>query len=86
MLSFKGLRLKLKALKGREKLRSKRGSFVEATMVLPLSILMIIALINLMIGFYQGFYTQVENRQEDIKEMYRIREVSIIRAYDKLIR
>ena len=64
---------------------SKRGSFIEATMVLPVTILIIFGLMALMLEYYQNFYHQVEARKIEIEEMYLEREMDTIRLFDRWV-
>lgn len=61
-------------------------------MVLPLTILIIMALIVLLLNFYTDFAQQVADHDEKRSEMYETKEISIMRmkvsasqAADKLI-
>ncbi len=65
---------------------------VEATMVLPVTILIIMALIVMLLNFYTDFTQQVADHDEKRSEMYEMKEISIMRmkvsasqATDKII-
>lgn len=57
---------------------------VEASLVMPLTILIMAALIGLMMSFYAEFGEQLEHHAEEREELYSISEATYIRAYDRL--
>lgn len=64
---------------------NRRGSqIVEATMVLPITILIMAALIGVLLSFFTGFMKQVENHVQERTEMYELKEISILRIRDNL--
>lgn len=66
-------------------LRSRRGSqMVEATMVLPLTILIMAALIGLMMTFFIRLTDQVEVNAQERQKLYEKEETGIIRLHDRI--
>lgn len=65
---------------------SKKGNFIEATMVLPVAVLILIGLIFFMLFLYQQLQQQIQEHQVVIEEMYLDRVTDDIRIYDRWIR
>ena len=66
-------------------LRSRRGrQMVEATMVLPLTILIMAALIGLMMTFFIRLTDQVEVNAQERQKLYEKEETGIIRLHDRI--
>lgn len=57
---------------------------VEATMVIPVTCLIIISLITLMMTFYDALIAQTAANNEKLTQIYESREVTYIRTYDRL--
>lgn len=57
---------------------------VEATMIMPLTCLIIIALIGLMMNFYSEVDRQISENAVRRDEIYEVREVTVIRIRDKV--
>ena len=57
---------------------------VEATMIMPLTCLIIIALIGLMMNFYSELDRQISENAVRRDEIYEVREVTVIRIRDKV--
>lgn len=57
---------------------------VEATMIMPLTCLIIIALMGLMMNFYSELDRQISENAVRIDEIYEVREVTVIRIRDKV--
>ena len=57
---------------------------VEATMIMPLTYLIIIALMGLMMNFYSEVDRQISENAVRRDEIYEIREVTVIRIRDKV--
>lgn len=57
---------------------------VEATMIMPLTCLIIIALMGLMMNFYSELDRQISENAVRRDEIYEIREVTVIRIRDKV--
>lgn len=57
---------------------------VEATMIMPLTCLIIIALMGLMMNFYSEVDRQISENAVRRDEIYEIREVTVIRIRDKV--
>ena len=57
---------------------------VEATMIMPLTCLIIIALMGLMMNFYSGLDRQISENAVRRDEIYEVREVTVIRIRDKV--
>ena len=72
------------AVHGAKLLRSRRGSFVEATMVLPLTVLLIVSLMGLMMRFYGDFCGQLDRHAEELADLAKVKEVKCVRLYDKV--
>ncbi len=57
---------------------------VEASLVVPLTILIMAALIGLMMSLYAEFGEQLDRHTEELEKLYSVSETAYIRAYDKL--
>lgn len=57
---------------------------VEATMTMPLTCLIIIALMGLMMNFYSELDRQISENAVRRDEIYEVREVTVIRIRDKV--
>ena len=57
---------------------------VEATMIMPLTCLIIIALMGLMMNFYSGLDRQISENAVRRDEIYEVREVTVVRIRDKV--
>lgn len=57
---------------------------VEATMIMPLTCLIIIALMGLMMNFYSELDRQISENAVRRDEIYEVREVTVIRIRDKV--
>ena len=57
---------------------------VEATMIMPLTCLIIIALMGLMMNFYSGLDRQISENAVRRGEIYEVREVTVVRIRDKV--
>lgn len=57
---------------------------VEATMIMPLTCLIIIALMGLMMDFYSELDRQISENAVRRDEIYEVREVTVIRIRDKV--
>lgn len=57
---------------------------IEQTLIMPMTILIIAALITLMMNFYSDLSAQIEQHREEIKEIYKVSETVEIRAWDRL--
>lgn len=57
---------------------------IEATLIIPLTILIVAALISLMMNFYSDLNAQIEQHEVEIKEEYKISETVGIRVWDRL--
>lgn len=57
---------------------------VEASLVVPLTILIMAALIGLMMSFYAEFDEQLDRHTEEREKLYAVSETTYIRAYDRL--
>ncbi len=57
---------------------------IEATLIIPLTILIVAALISLMMNFYSDLNAQIEQHEVEIKEEYKISETIGIRVWDRL--
>jgi hypothetical protein len=65
--------------------RCRKGSqIVEATMVLPTTILIIAALIGIIMTFYFNLVDQVEYHAEKRDQMYAEKEVNQLRIADSI--
>lgn len=58
--------------------------FVEATMVMPLAVIITVSLIGLMMTFYNHHLDQLREIEQARSEIYESREVTYIRTYDRL--
>ena len=67
-------------------LGNRRGSqIVEATIVLPITILIMAALICLLIRFYSDFMNQAENHLQTYHSFYETKETVILRMRDTFL-
>lgn len=57
---------------------------MEAAMVLPLTVLIMAALIGLMITFFMEFQQQVQNHREERDRLYETQETHRIRIADRI--
>ena len=57
---------------------------VEATLIMPLTCLIIIALMGLMMNFYSELDRQISENAVRRDEIYEVREVTVIRIRDKV--
>ena len=57
---------------------------VDATMIMPLTCLIIIALMGLMMNFYSELDRQISENAVRRDEIYEVREVTVIRIRDKV--
>ena len=57
---------------------------VEATMIMPLTCLIIIALMGLMMNFYSELDRQISENAVRRDEIYEVREVTVIRIRDRM--
>lgn len=58
--------------------------FVEATLIMPVTCLIVTALIGLMMSFYMELDRQISENAARRDEIYETREVSVIRLRDSL--
>ena len=58
--------------------------FVEATLIMPVTCLIVTALIGLMISFYMELDRQISENAARRDEIYETREVSVIRLRDSI--
>ncbi len=58
---------------------------VEATLVMPLSILVTVALILLMVEFFGVFRTQISTHNTARQSLYEKKETQVIRLKDKVL-
>lgn len=56
---------------------------VEATLIMPLTCLIIIALMGLMMNFYNELDRQISENAVRRDKIYEVREVTVIRIRDK---
>lgn len=59
--------------------------YVEATFVVPITILIMVAMLGIMVFMYDQFYLQYEEHQVELKESYEISEINVIRAGEKAV-
>ena len=57
---------------------------IEATLIMPLTLLITAALISLMMNFYEDLDKQIEQHREERKEIYKVSETVAIRLQDRL--
>lgn len=57
---------------------------IEATLIIPLTILIAAALIGLMMSFYAELIAQVELHERQSEQMYAASDTVYLRAYDRL--
>lgn len=55
---------------------------VEATLIMPVTCLIIIALMGLMMNFYIGLNRQISENAVQRDKIYEVREVTVIRIRD----
>ena len=58
---------------------------VEATMVLPLTILIMAGLIGLMLSFYADLTEQTRVYESRRQELYQLSETDVVRLHDRLL-
>ncbi|MGN0727622.1 MAG: hypothetical protein ACI4LL_05660 [Anaerovoracaceae bacterium] len=58
--------------------------FVEATLIMPVTCLIVTALIGLMMSFYMELDRQISENAARRDEIYETREVSVIRLRDSI--
>lgn len=58
--------------------------FVEATMIMPVTCLIVTALIGMMMSFYMELDRQISENAVRRDKLYETREVSVIRLRDSL--
>ncbi len=58
--------------------------FIEASLIMPLTMLVISALIALMMTYSSDLQTQIKKHEEERKEIYKISETVGIRVYDRI--
>ena len=58
--------------------------FIEASLIMPLTMLVISALIALMMTYYSDLETQIKKQEEERKEIYKVSETIGIRVYDRI--
>ncbi len=58
--------------------------FVEASLIMPLTLLITSALIALMMGFYSDLGEQIEAHGEELKDVYKVSETVGIRVQDRI--
>ena len=58
---------------------------VEATMVLPLTILIMAGLIGLMLSFYADLTEQTRGYESRWQELYQLSETDVVRLHDRLL-
>ena len=58
---------------------------VEATMVLPLTILIMAGLIGLMLSFYADLTEQTRGYESRQQELYQLSETDVVRLHDRLL-
>lgn len=58
--------------------------FVEASLIMPLTLLITSALIALMMGFYSDLGEQIETHGEELKDVYKVSETVGIRVQDRI--
>ncbi len=57
---------------------------VEATLVMPVTCIILVSLIGLMMVFYNNLLQQTVKNAEELTGIYENREVVYIRTYDRL--
>ena len=66
-------------------LRSRRGSqIVESAMVLPLTVLILAALVGLLMTFYITLTEQIKTHEQEREKLYEQNEVHVLRMKDNL--
>lgn len=58
--------------------------FIEASLLMPMTCLIVISMIGIMMCMYNHLILQIEEHDIAREEMYRTREVTGIRLYDKI--
>ncbi len=58
--------------------------FVEASLIMPLTLLITSALIALMMGFYSNLGEQIKAHGEELKDVYKVSETVGIRVQDRI--
>ena len=58
--------------------------FVEATLIMPVTCLIVTALIGLMMSFYMELDRQISENAARRDEIYETREISVIRLRDSI--
>ena len=66
-------------------LKGKAGSiFIEASLVLPLTCIILITMITMAMSFYRNIYDQVQNHKEEMmNESHRL-QMEAVRVYEKI--
>ena len=65
--------------------KSRRGSqIVEATMVLPVTVFVTVALIGLVMSFHFQLLRQIEEHSADRQQLYLVQETAALRILDSL--
>lgn len=62
----------------------QKVKIVEATLIMPVTCLIITALIGLMMSFYDELNAQIESNAVLRDKIYETREVTVIRVRDRL--
>ncbi len=57
---------------------------IEATLIMPLTLLITAALIGLVMNFYEDLDKQIQRHTEERKEIYKVSETVAIRLQDRL--
>ena len=64
---------------------NRKGSqIVEATMVLPVTILIVMALIGIVLTFYTGLQEQIESHRQEREELYTGKEITVLRLQQNI--
>lgn len=70
----------------KNRLSDKAGSiYVEASIVLPMTCLIIISMIGLVMTFYSNIYKQAEVHIETVSDWNHSKQIEVIRRYDRFI-
>ena len=65
-------------------LRNKKGSiFIEASLVLPLTCIILITMITTAMSFYGDLAEQAKNHKEELAEKSYLLQMALIRNYEK---
>jgi len=68
-------------------LKDKSGyEYIEAAFVLPLTVLVVTAILSLMVLIFQNFYEETILHQEILEDSYCVSEIEKIRTADKVVR